>query len=77
VIDLAHHDRVALAGRLAHRWPGFDDPTMTGLLIGAGVVPGIPSLVPGPLDVKLWTAKMPVTAAVATFLPDFISQDAQ
>ncbi len=72
VIDLAGHDRDALLGRLAHRWPGFDDATMCGLLAGAGVVPGAPAVVPGPIDVKLWPATMPFPAAT----PAFVSQDA-
>ncbi len=72
VVDLAEHDREAMLGRLAHRWPGFDDHTMSALLAGAGVVPGAPAVVPGPLDVKLWPATMPISAAV----PALIEQDA-
>lgn len=72
VIDLAEHDRDAMLGRLAHRWPGFDDHTMSGLLAGAGMVPGAPAVVPGPIDVKLWPATMPFPAATTALL----SQDA-
>lgn len=65
VVDLAGHDRAALAGRLAHRWPGFSDDTMRSLLETAGVTPGVPMTVPGPLDVRLW----PATAGLAELEP--------
>ena len=65
VVDLAGHDRAALAERLAHRWPGFSDDTMRGLLETAGVVPGVPMTVPGLLDVRLW----PATAGLAKLEP--------
>ncbi len=86
VIDLADHDREALVGRLAHRWPGFTDDAMRELLIGAGVEPGVPSRVSGPLDVKLWPATMPAdrpallaqTAITPTSVtPAFIIEDVQ
>ena len=58
VVDLAAHDRQALADRLAHRWPGFSDAAMAGLLEGAGLAAGPAATVPGPLDVRLWSATM-------------------
>jgi ArsR family transcriptional regulator len=54
VIDLAAHDRADLAGKLAHRWPGFSDAAMHALSIDAGVALGAASTIPGPLDVRLW-----------------------
>jgi ArsR family transcriptional regulator len=56
IIDLAAHDRADLAARLAHRWPGFSDSAMHELAVGAGVALGAASTIPGPLDVRLWTA---------------------
>ena len=62
VVDLAAHDRAAVADRLAHRWPGFDDATMTALLRQPGLVPESIVPVPGNLEVRLWTAASPVDA---------------
>ncbi len=76
VVDLARHDRTAMLGRLAHRWPGFDDHTMFALLAEVGLVPGAPAVVPGPLDVKLWPATMPIPAAASISRPALITQDA-
>jgi SAM-dependent methyltransferase len=56
VIDLAPHDRSDLTERLAHRWPGFTDATMTTLLGQAGLIPDAAATVPGPLDIRLWPA---------------------
>ena len=64
VVDLVRHDRAALAERLAHRWPGFDDDAMHTLFADAGVLPGTPATVPGPLDVRLWTARAPALQPV-------------
>lgn len=59
VIDLAEHRRDELQARLAHRWPGFSDEAMQALLLGAGMQPGAPVTIEGPLSVRLW----PATAA--------------
>ena len=56
VVDLAAHDRAALSERLAHRWPGFSDDAMATLLSGAGLHPGAPCRVAGPLEVRIWRA---------------------
>lgn len=56
VIDLARHERDDLATKLAHRWPGFDDETMTEMLRGAGLEGGEPQSIPGPLDIRIWPA---------------------
>ncbi len=56
VVDLAAHDRSALSDRLAHRWPGFDDTTMQGLLADAGLSAPPARRVPGAIDVKIWSA---------------------
>ena len=62
VVDLAPHARADLAERLAHRWPGFDDAAMASLMDQAGLAPGSPLTIAGPLDVRLWTAALNVPA---------------
>ena len=61
VIDLAEHDRADLADRLAHRWRGFADTAMRALLTGAGLRPGAPVSIPGPLEIRLWPAIRPAS----------------
>jgi len=56
VVDLAEHDRAALAERLAHRWPGFSDAAMAKLISGTGMHAAVPRRVPGPLEVRIWRA---------------------
>jgi ArsR family transcriptional regulator len=56
VIDLERHERSDLADRLAHRWPGFEDADIAALMHRAGLDPGLPVTVPGPLNVRLWPA---------------------
>lgn len=56
VIDLALHPRDDIVARQAHRWPGFDDAAMRGLLTQAGLDGGGPLVVPGPLEIRLWPA---------------------
>ena len=74
VVDLAGHDRAALAERLAHRWPGFSDDAMATLLETAGLRSGKPTTVPGPLDVRLW----PATLIMAdTLTPELTTEDAR
>ena len=65
IVDLLHHDRTELLDRLAHRWPGFHDGTIRALMEDAGLEPGDPVTVPGPLPVRLWPATQPVTIAAA------------
>jgi SAM-dependent methyltransferase len=62
VVDLAGHGRRDLTDRLAHRWPGFTDAAMRGLLRAPGLQPGRPISVAGPLEVRLWPATMPIPA---------------
>jgi ArsR family transcriptional regulator len=62
IIDLAWHGRSELADGLAHRWPGFSDETMTTLFERAGLQPGRSQSVPGPFEVRLWTATLPAAA---------------
>ena len=73
VVDLATHGRAALAERLAHRWPGFADASMSGLLETAGLLAGAPLTVTGPLDVRLWPATLPT----AQTTPELISEEAR
>ena len=63
VVDLAEHERAAVADRLAHRWPGFDDGTMTTLMRMAKLTPHTMVSVPGTLEVRLWAAAAPAEAA--------------
>ncbi len=57
VVDLAAHRRADVAERLAHRWPGFADHTMAGLMGAAGLDPGPPRAVPeADPPVRLWPA---------------------
>ena len=56
VIDLASHDNADCMVRLAHRWPGFADSRMAELF-GAALTPPAGISVPGPLEVRLWSAE--------------------
>ncbi len=56
VIDLAAHADAEMLTRLAHRWPGFAEPAMRELLRAAGLDPHPAVTVPGPLEIRLWSA---------------------
>jgi ubiquinone/menaquinone biosynthesis C-methylase UbiE/DNA-binding transcriptional ArsR family regulator len=56
VVDLAEHERPDCMQRFAHRWPGFATPHMHGLFAQAGLGAGETICVPGPLEVRLWSA---------------------
>lgn len=56
VIELAAHERTDLMARLAHRWPGFSDADMRGLLYDAGLEAGEPVSVEGTLTIRVWPA---------------------
>jgi ArsR family transcriptional regulator len=56
VIELAAHARADLTERLAHRWPGFSDDAMRGLLYDAGLEAGEPVSVEGTLTIRVWPA---------------------
>lgn len=56
VVELAAHERAEMAARLAHRWPGFADAEMARMLRHAGLAPGEPARVAGPLESCIWTA---------------------
>lgn len=56
VADLAAHSRTDITKRLAHRWPGFSTEAMDMMLADAGLEPDEPVDVPGPLQVRLWSA---------------------
>jgi ArsR family transcriptional regulator len=64
IIDLAQHDRDDLLTRLAHRWPGFSDETMQGLLAGIGMQPAAPVTIDGALTIQIWAATAAAPAAV-------------
>ncbi|HTW29178.1 MAG TPA: metalloregulator ArsR/SmtB family transcription factor [Acetobacteraceae bacterium] len=63
VADLAAHGDRTLAARLAHRWPGFSNTEMLGLLRSAGLRLDDGRVVPGRLEVRLWSARRGDTAA--------------
>jgi ArsR family transcriptional regulator len=69
VIDLAEHARADLSRRLGHRWPGFADAAMHALLAGAGLRPGAPVAIPGPLEIRLWPAERDAVALAANIHP--------
>jgi ubiquinone/menaquinone biosynthesis C-methylase UbiE len=65
LIDLAQHGRDDLLTKLAHRWSGFSDDTMRGLLADAGLLQGEPVAIEGPLAIRLWPATRVADAPVA------------
>jgi SAM-dependent methyltransferase len=65
LIDLAQHSRDDLLTKLAHRWPGFTDDEMRGLLADAGLLQGEPVAIDGPLAIRLWPATRVADAPVA------------
>ena len=65
VVDLAAHDRADCRERLAHRWPGFTDDRIALLFEEAGLAPSGPVSVPGPMEVRLWSALCPAHMTVA------------
>ena len=73
VVDLAPHDRVDIAAKLAHRWQGFAEARMTALLRAAGLAIAarreiaaplpVSPLPVSPLSVSFWAAR-PAAALV-------------
>jgi ubiquinone/menaquinone biosynthesis C-methylase UbiE/DNA-binding transcriptional ArsR family regulator len=63
VVDLAPHENADCLQRLAHRWPGFSEAQMQRLLGEAGLAPGAPMRVAGPLEVRIWPAERLSAAA--------------
>jgi SAM-dependent methyltransferase len=59
LVDLAEHGRTELAERFAHRWPGFSDTAVARLLGAAGLAPAPAVAIPGPLEVRIWSATLP------------------
>lgn len=57
LVDLAPHGRADVLARHAHRWPGFDDAEIAGWLGAAGCAVLAAVTLPGPLDVRLWSAR--------------------
>ncbi len=56
VIDLAEHGRTDLTAKRAHRWPGFSDDGIHRFLTAAGLNDAGAVTIPGPLDVRIWSA---------------------
>ena len=71
VIDLGEHAANETTARLAHRWPGFSQDAMAGLLAAVGLSPTLRHAVPGPLETRLWlaAAAQPVPADLAESIP--------
>lgn len=68
VVDLAAHDNAACMQRLAHRWPGFSDAAMAERLAAAHLAPAAITAIPGPLEVRIWTAHVPAAAPATPVL---------
>ena len=62
VIDLAAHTRTDMTAKRAHRWPGFSDAAINRFLTGAGLNDSGAVTIPGPLDVRIWSATRPQSA---------------
>ncbi len=66
VVDLAHHARQDVLDRLAHRWPGFTDDAMDGLLSDSGLAAGeARAIASASLPIRLWPATRTAAAPVA------------
>lgn len=63
IIDLAPHASPDAMQRLAHRWPGFSDAAIASML-GHAVETPTARTVPGPLDVRIWSARRPIPSPV-------------
>ncbi len=74
VVDLAAHGRAERTDRLAHRWPGFSDAQMLDLLACAGLSGAPARVVPGPFEVRLWSASHFVPALTLSS-PERATQD--
>lgn len=59
VVDLAEHDRAECRDRLAHRWLGFSDSRVSDLFASAGLAAAATLSVPGPLEIRIWSATAP------------------
>ena len=57
VVDLAAYAASSRTQALAHRWPGFDDTAMATLLADAGLAVHPARGVPGPLEIRFWSAE--------------------
>jgi len=66
VVDFAPHERNELRAEHAHRWLGFDDAALHGLLEAGGLVAEAPVRVEtGPMAVILWSGRQPANDARA------------
>jgi ArsR family transcriptional regulator len=69
VVDLAEHARNETVERLAHRWPGFSDTAMHEFLNRSGVHPRETTVVEGPFEVRLWSARRAPSPVAALDAP--------
>ena len=66
VVDFAPHERNELREQHAHRWLGFDDAALHGMLEAGGLVAEAPVRVEtGPMAVILWSGRQPANDARA------------
>jgi ArsR family transcriptional regulator len=63
IVDLAEHADHAIVQRLAHARPGFRDADIAHALGTAGLAVDQMNTVPGPLNVRLWSARHAAPAA--------------
>jgi len=56
IADLGRHERTELAAQHAHRWPGIAEPQLAAWLAEAGCAAGPPTIIDGPLEVRVWAA---------------------
>ncbi len=64
VVDFAPHERSELREEHAHRWLGFDDAALRGMLEAGGLVAETPVRVEtGPMAVILWSGRQPANDA--------------
>ena len=66
IVDLGPHGRADLTSQHAHRWPGFEDDEIGDWLGIAGCQLDVPVILPGHIEVRIWSARRIAAAAEAT-----------
>ncbi|TCZ53620.1 ArsR/SmtB family transcription factor [Roseicella aquatilis] len=56
IVDLGPHGKAGLAAEHAHRWPGFADDEIGDWLGMAGCRLDPPAILPGPVEIRVWSA---------------------
>jgi ArsR family transcriptional regulator len=60
IVDLGAHDRADIVAKYAHRWPGFDAQTLSGMLANNGLQPEPPLTIAAALPILIWPARRAV-----------------